>query len=316
MIKKYWIYIVIIILLISICILNLNNIISTSENNKFEINDTSLITKVFLADRNGNTITLKKHNNSWLVNNKFTVREDAINTLLSTANRIRIKKPVSKAAFKNVIEYIATTAINVEFFIEDEMVKSYKIGSNTPDHLGTYMIVKDSETPFVMHIPSFNGFLSPRYGIQGNTINIDSWRSNNVFNLSMKDINNIKYIDILNQQNSYYLETNPIRLFNSNEEPITFKKQKVLKLLNSFEDLNCESFKQSKYKIDFTKQTEELIINFDTLRIYEMSNLVSKSKETNFTVDRKYAILNNSEPMLIQDYVFNKVLISIAELSK
>jgi hypothetical protein len=132
----------------------------------------------------------------------------------------------------------------------------------------------------------------------------------------MKDINNINYIDILNQQNSYYLAKYPIRLFNSNEEPITFKKQKVLKLLNSFKDLNCESFKQSKYKIDFTKQTEELIINFDTLRIYEMSNLVSKSKETNFTVDRKYAILNNSEPMLIQDYVFNKVLISIAELSK
>ena len=196
------------------------------------------------------------------------------------------------------------------------MVKSYKIGSNTPDHLGTYMLLKDSEVPFVMHIPSFNGFLSPRYGIQGNTINISSWRSNNVFNITMNDINYIKYSDIINRQNSYLLKTKPIRLFNSNEEPVTFNSHRVLKLLNSFEDLNCETFKNDKFKIDHNKQIEELIINLDTLRIYEISNLENKNKSTNFTVDRKYAILNNSEPMLIQDYVFNKVLISIAELRK
>ena len=41
-----------------------------------------------------------------------------------------------------------------------------------------------------------------------------------------------------------------------------------------------------------------------------------KTKEENFTVDRKYATLNNGELMLIQDYVFNKVLINIAELTK
>lgn len=316
MLKKYWIYISIILILIILWIFNLDNKVSTNENNKFEINNTSLITKIFLADRNGNTITLKKDNNSWLVNNLFPVREDAINTLLSTANKIRIKKPVSKIAFKNVVKYIATTAVNIEFFIEDEMVKSYKIGSNTPDHLGTYMMLKNSERPFVMHIPSFNGFLSPRYGIQGNTINISSWRSNTVFNLSMEDINYIKYTDILNKKNSYCLETKPIKLINSIEESTPFNTQRVLKLLNSFENLNCETFKQDKSKIDFTKQIAEIIVNFDTLRIYEMSNLERKNKETNFTVDRKYAIMNNSEPMLIQDYVFNKVLISITELIK
>ncbi len=315
MLKKYWIYIAIVLILITLWKFSLDNKISTTEKNKFEIDNPALITKIFLADRNGNTITLDKQNNAWFVNNLFTVREDAINTLLSTANKIRIKKPVSKASFQNVIKYIATTAVNVEFFIEDKMVKSYKIGSNTPDHLGTYMILKDSEIPFVMHIPSFNGFLSPRYGIQGNSIDISSWRSNNVFNLSMEEIYYIKYTDILNHQNSYCLETNPIKLFNSNKKPIQFNTERVLRLLNSFEDLNCETFKKDKSKIDFNKQIEELIINLDTLRIYEASNLGKKSKETNFNVDRKYAILNNNEPMLIQDYVFNKVLISISELS-
>ena len=104
-------------------------------------------------------------------------------------------------AFDNVIKYIATTGVYVEFFEGDEMVKSYTIGSNTPDHLGTYMLLKESKKPFVVHVPSFNGFLSPRYGIQGNTLDIINWRSNTVFNLSFDLINHIKYTDYLNQEN-------------------------------------------------------------------------------------------------------------------
>ena len=58
------------------------------------------------------------------------------------------------------------------------------------------------------------------------------------------------------------------------------------------------------------------MVNSDTLRTYKISETSVKTKEENFTVDRKYATLNNGELMLIQDYVFNKVLINIAELTK
>ena len=63
-------------------------------------------------------------------------------------------------------------------------------------------------------------------------------------------------------------------------------------------------------------QIQELVVNLDTLRIYSISDLDTKTKEDNFTVARKYATLNNSEVMLIQDYVFNKVLININELTR
>ena len=183
------------------------------------IEDTSSITKIFLADRNGNTITLNKNNEIWMVNNQFIVREDAISTILSTANKIRIKKPVSKTAFDNVVKFLATTGVLVEFFEDDKMVKSYTIGSNTPDHLGTYMLLKESKKPFVVHIPSFNGFLSPRYGIQGNNLDIINWRSNTVFNLSFEAINYIKYTDFVNSENSYFLKTNPFKLTNVKNKP-------------------------------------------------------------------------------------------------
>lgn len=289
---------------------------SRTNNNTFEINDTSSITKIFLADKSGNTITLTKNNNFWLINNQFRVRKDAIATILSTANQIRVKKPVSKSAFEKVVKSIATTGVYVEFFKNKKVIKSYWIGSNTADHLGTYMLLKNSKEPFIVHIPSFNGFLSPRYGIQGNVINELNWRSNIVFNKSFESINHIKYTDYINPENSYFFSKDPMQLINYKNESIAFNRNKILTLLNSFENLNCEVYKSNKLKINSTTQIEELIVNFDTLRTYKISELNIKKKKDNFTVDRKYATLNNGELMLIQDYVFNKVLINIKELTK
>ncbi|MAW21067.1 MAG: hypothetical protein CMD16_01555 [Flavobacteriales bacterium] len=293
-----------------------------TESNKrsavnFEVQDISSITKVFLADRAGNTITLDKDTEeNWRVNSQFEVRNDAISILLSTISSIRIKKPISKTSFNNVIKYMATSGVSVEIFSGDKMIKAYVIGSNTADHLGTYMILRDTKEPYVVHIPSFNGFLSPRYGIQGNILDVNSWRSNNVFNLEFDDINYIRFTDFLNNKKSYSLSKKPITLRDYNYELVGFKKNNVLKLLNSFENLNCEAYKKDKNKIDFTTPLEELIVNSDTLRTYKMSKIDTKSKEDDFTVERKYATLNSGELMLIQDYVFNKVLINITELKQ
>ena len=100
MFKKNWSYILVLIFaVIALCLIKLKNPSSINDKNKFAIEDTSLITKIFLADRNGNTITLNRNMKNWIVNDQFIAREDAINTLLSTSKKIRIKKPVSKAAF-------------------------------------------------------------------------------------------------------------------------------------------------------------------------------------------------------------------------
>ena len=313
MLKKNWFYII-----ISIAIIIANGCAETNERSKiiFYVQDISSITKIFLADRNGNTITLDKDGEDWKVNNQFEVRKDAISTLLSTLRRIRIKKPISNQSFDNIVKYMATTGISVEIFSGDKMIKAYTIGSNTPDHLGTYMLLRNTKDPYVVHMPSFNGFLSPRYGVQGNALDVNTWRSNSIFNLNFGDIKSIKFTDLLNNNNSYSLSTKPISLRGYNYQVVKYNKNSVLKLLNSFENLNCESFKNSKNKIDFATQLEELIVNSDTLRTFKISESEAKNKEDNFTVERKYTTLNSGELMLIQDYVFNKVLINITELKK
>ena len=319
MLKKYWFYIekifIIAIIIIIFILMKSDPKSSIQEDNNFAINDTSLITKVFLADRDGNTITLDKTGKYWLVNDQFIVRNEAIVTLLSTASKIRIKKPVPQKAFDNVVKFMATTGVYVEFFEGDNMVKSYTIGSNTRDHLGTYMLLDGNVRPYIVHIPSFNGFLSPRYGIQGSVLDVKNWRSTNIFNLSSDEINYIKYTDYLDSSNSYYLKTNPFELINYSYHTVNFNDSQVLKLLNSFKNLNCETFKSDiGNNIDSLVKLNELIVNNDTLTIFRISESDTKDRKYNFTVDRKYAILNRGDIMLIQDYVFNKVLINIDEL--
>ena len=316
MLKKNFIYFAIILFMaILIWFLSNDNKSTITLENNFSISDTASISKIFIADRNGITITLNRNKNSWLVNNKYEVRKDAIETILATINQIKIKRPVSKNAFDNVIRNLATTGVKVEIYTDQEVpIKTYTIGSSTSNHLGTYMYLAGSESPFVVHIPSFNGFLSPRYGIQGNKISESDWRSTNIFNLKNKSISRVTVNHFQNPENSFTLITDSITLFNNVGNTVNFNRAMVFQFLDSFEQLNCESYKERKEKIEFSFPLHDLIVNNDTLRTYVIGDTLFKEKKDNFNVKRMYATFNNGDLMLIQDYVFNKVLITIDQL--
>ena len=108
--KKQFFYLALIILIATlIWFLSLDSESTINVENNFAISDTASVSKIFIADRNGTTITLNRYEKNWMVNNKYGVRKDAINTILNTIRLIRIQKPVSKNAFDNVIKNLATT---------------------------------------------------------------------------------------------------------------------------------------------------------------------------------------------------------------
>ena len=286
-----------------------------TEDNNFAVNDTSSVNKIFMADRSGTTITLNRVKNNWIVNNKYEVRKDAITTILNTIQKIRIQRPVPKNTFETVVTNLATTGIKVEIYSDAEIpIKTYTIGNSTPNHLGTYMLLANAESPFIVHIPSFNGFLSPRYGIQGQKLSDKNWRITTVFKLNSTKIKTIIIKHIQKPEQSFRLNTQPMALFNYEGVKVSLDQEKALQLLNSFKLLNCESYKDEKQKIALATPLQELIVNTDTLRTYAIDGLIERTKEENFNVKRMYATLNNGELMLIQDYVFNKVLITIGQL--
>ena len=314
--KKQLFYLALIILMAAlIWFLSTDKKSTISLENNFAISDTASVSKIFIADRNGTTITLNRNKKNWVVNNKYGVRKDAIKTILTTINQIRIQRPVSKNALDNVIKNLATTGVKIEIYTNQETPnKTYTIGSSTSNHLGTYMFLAGSETPFIVHIPSFNGFLSPRYGIQGNKISEKDWRTTNIFSLKAENIARVIVNHIQQPEKSFSLTTDSMILHNNSGNVVSFNQEKVLQLLNAFKLLNCESYKDEKGKIEFATPLHELIVNNDTLRTYAIAVKLIKGKEDKFTTKLMHATLNDGELMLIQNFVFNKVLITIDQL--
>ena len=286
---------------------------------EFAIENTEDINKVFLSDRKGNNIILSKTNNNWIINDKYDVRDDAIKTLLSTIEQIEIQRPVSNTSFNNVIKQLATTGVKVEIYYHNN-VKVYTVGSSTPDHLGTYMLMDDAENPYIVHIPGFNGFLSPRYGIQGYELNINNWRDNSIFKINSEEIQEISLLNYNEQEKSFLIQKEPLRLINNDSISIKYNINKTVEYFNNFSNIECEKYKGFEIDISSEKLLFKLNIKHqgktDLLEAYSFSKTNKNSNNSKPNVERMYAKLNNGEYMLIQNYVFNKVFISIDDLKE
>tara|TARA_B110000444_G_scaffold148405_1_gene138762 strand:+ start:1447 stop:2400 length:954 start_codon:yes stop_codon:yes gene_type:complete len=317
MIKKIIIFILTIVFIY--CLIDYNQKIKLDNEKKFSISEIEKIDKIFLSDRKGNNITLQKDNNIWTVNNKYNVRNDAISTLLSTIQKISIQRPVPETGYNNVIKQLATTGVKVEIYYNNK-IKTYTVGGSTSNHLGTYMLMANADNPYIVHIAGFNGFLSPRYGIQGYELDINNWRDNTVFKIDTEIINEISLIDLQENNKSFTIKTKPLLLIDVNNNDIKYDLDKVIKYLNNFSQLNSENFKGNDIDISNEKLIYRLKIihnnKVDVLEAYTFSKINNNSNNSKPNVERMYARLNNGEFLLIQNYVFNKVFISIDELKE
>tara|TARA_B100000767_G_C19775053_1_gene542105 strand:- start:1841 stop:2845 length:1005 start_codon:yes stop_codon:yes gene_type:complete len=143
----------------------------------FSLNDTSSITKILIWDKSPDTVFLSRQkNNQWIVNNSFKARPDAIEVLLETIYRIRLRNFPQKSALPRILKTMATYGKHVDLYIDNKIVKSFTVGTETPDQLGTYMLMDDFETPVATHIPGFNGYLSSRFFIRE-----DLWRKREIW---------------------------------------------------------------------------------------------------------------------------------------
>ncbi len=286
-----------------------------SNSYMFAVEDTSIINKIFLADRNGTSILLEKNKNNWIVNKKYDVKKSSINILLSTIKEIKVLKSVPLNATNNIIKDIATNGIKVEIYSnkKNKLLRSYTLGQPTSDYLSNYIINNDEETPYIVNIPGFNGFLTPRYGVQVNNLDINSWRSTLIFKKSIKQINNISLTNFLDSSKSFSINNKEALLYDFKQNQVKVNKNKIDKFVKICSKLNCESYSNANKFNDYNKLLFEISIDTDTLKIYELNKDLLKYKEHNYNVKRMIGVLNNHQYMLIQGHVFNNVLINIDE---
>lgn len=178
--KKFYSYMLIIIVLMIIIMIGQKSHKASSsirvDKRDFFVNDTSAITQITLSNKNLENITLHRNNNGWVVNDSLEANQNLINLILKTIKEMRIKTPIARTALPNVIQRMAIQNTEVNVFQKNKKIKTIYVGGETPDQLGTFMMLHGAKEPYVMHIPGFTGYLSSRFSCKE-----DVWKSKKIF---------------------------------------------------------------------------------------------------------------------------------------
>jgi hypothetical protein len=218
----------------------------------FKLKDTADITKIFIADKEGNQSVVERTKKGWIVNGKYSCRPDAISILMAAIRSVEVKMPVPKSARENVLKVMATTATKVEIYHGDKRLKQYYVGHETQDGEGSYMLLSDPESgenysePFVCFIPGFVGYLSPRYIAKEN-----EWRDRVVMNYTPPQMRQIKVAHIENPDSSFtidLLSTTQFKLKNHAGRELSFDEFKMKQYLAYFQNLSYEALLTGKQK--------------------------------------------------------------------
>jgi hypothetical protein len=297
----------------------------------FAVEDTASVDKIFLADKQGNSVTLERNPNgiSWTVNGKYLARIDAIQTLLVTIRKVDIKEPVGKKAQDNIVKQLAADAVRCEIYSKGELVKAYYVGSQTQEMTGTYMILIDPETmkpsakPFITYIPGFEGFLTTRYFTQEKM-----WRDRTIMQYIPTDIASVK-LEVPDQPDLGY----ELKIHGNNDYEVTMLSGKkvadidpvaVKQYLSYFQQVNFESLDMgmSQKEIDSTLRSTPINIltvtdnkgkvnrtKFYARKTKKDDILGSDGKPLKYDLDRMNALLEStSDFVLVQYYVFGKMM--------
>lgn len=155
----------------------------------FTIADTGSVDKIIIKDKTPNEVILSRSKGGWLVDGEHRARKEAVRTLLETLARMEMRSFIQDKMQQTVIKRMAVYGKEVNIYKNGELHKILYVGTETPDEMGTYMMLKGSDQPFAVHIPGFNGYLSSRFFSQTHL-----WKSRDVISIQHKHVREIEMI--------------------------------------------------------------------------------------------------------------------------
>ncbi len=317
--------------ILAVYLLKSSSNVSSGKNadRNFLVKDTSLVTRIFMADKEGNQSEVTREKEGWIVNQKYPCRSEAILNLLEAIRLVEVKMPVPKTGKENVIRFMSSNAIKVEIYSGNKKLKQYYIGHEPADSEGSYMILSDEDgdnypDPYVCFIPGFKGYLQPRFITREN-----EWRDRTVLNFTPPELKSIQlnYKD-QSKDSSFKIEVisqKSFKLFNHAGEELNYDMGKMRQYLIYFQNISYESLISSKnsHLLDSLSSTKP----FAELEIVTTNNHTNKYRffrkafngsfnpelgdSFDFDPDRLFMNFDdNKEWALIQYFVFGKLLIT------
>lgn len=321
--KKNFIYFIILLvlgILTYILISNKKDGSYSSSEKEFAVKDTNNIGKIFIADMQGDQITLERKENGWYVNGNIEARKEAIYTLLRTIAQIEVNVPVALSMRNTVITSMSGSNIKTEIYnLKGKKIKSYLIGKPSINYAGNFALMEKSNTPFVVNIPGFDGIISTRYSSQ-----FLDWKSRNIFHETTQTIQEIKVTYPKHPDSTFTISKNDSGSFDLMGRD-GFNPELTKHFSSLFENVNCENFIVEPYKLDSVKKTDPICIistknmqgDVESIQIYYRPvtyrtklQFTYEGDSIHFDLDKFYGVMHDGKDLaIIQNFVFGKYFV-------
>ena len=290
----------------------------------FGMKDTASIGKIFLADLAGKSITVTREDEVWRLEDGQPARKEQVQSIMHALSQMEVNVPVAKSMFDNVVRNIAGDHTKVEVYDrKGKKVRSFFIGPISTTYRGNFMLVDGSKTPFVVHIPGFDGFIHTRF-----VMDPYEWKDRTVFSYRPDRIRKLELTYPQVPDSSFVLhrsEEGEYRFESGLGDASSFNPEIGNYYLNKFKDLNCELFVPEEYKLDSLQQlqpvcriavtradgeTRDAAIYYRPVTYRTKLQFTYQGQELNFDVDKFYAIINQPADLaIIQNFVFGDLFV-------
>ena len=181
---------------------------SATFDQDFHVEDIDAVTKIFMADKQNNQVLLQRVADStsdtmWTVDGIYPASQPMIDMLLETLHDMRIRQQVNKNAIPQVVKLLSARAVKVEvfqrkyfinwfdgklkLFPHEKLTVTYYVGHETQDMMACHMFRQGDKEPYIIHIPGFRGYLTPRF-----VTDPMSWRSHTIVHWDIRQLQRVE----------------------------------------------------------------------------------------------------------------------------
>lgn len=311
----------------------------------FHVEDIENITKIFLADKENNHVLLQRvadadtnSDTTWTVDEIYPASKGMIKLLLETLHDMRIRQQVNKNAVPQAIKLLSANSTKCEvyqtrylidwfngklrLFPREKLTATYFVGQETQDMMACFMYREGDKVPYIIHIPGFRGYLTPRF-----VADPMSWRSHTIVHWDITHLQSVELDIPATPEESYKVSRQGDGFVFQKAGTIidNFDTARVAQMLSCFHNLNFDeyasrvpnsnmdsSFNAGPRAILHITNTEGTTREITTYIKYNnpTDSLVMRNDELYemFDLNRLYAIIDKKDTVLIQYFVFDNIL--------
>lgn len=292
----------------------------------FEIKDTSAVDRIIITESSGLEYELVREGKHWTDKNGSCIQQAPVFNILEALVNVRFKGYVPDNSMKTVVNRLATVSTKVQFFQNGEWSKTWYIGSSTPDHYGTYMLLETAENgksdlPVITEIKGLQGMIGPRFFADPKR-----WMCTQIFALNPNDISLVDVRFTQECQNSFTIQRKGKRFsVTNNGTPFPrLDTAMVFRYLTSYKKIHFElpNYDLSKRQVDSVKRSQPFCVltvktksgQKQTLKMFRQKSGTGDTRtddfgnETPYDVNRFWCQLPNNELVQCQYFVFNPLI--------